>query len=111
MQVANLEIFKTLVTELEKQVTQRVINELEFSTTNHSYSFAPRNNSYASGCIINLPPFLDLNICEKVLNFVIDTFQVNIVLIIDQERLISSLHQRGFDPIHLGKSGGVVPLE
>ena len=111
IQAQNIEIFKSLVSELEKQVSRRLINELEYCTANHSYSYAPRNNTYASGCIINLPPFLDLNLCENVLNFVIDCFQINIVLIIDQERLISSLHQRSFDPIHLGKSGGVVPLE
>lgn len=108
---SNIEIFKTLVAELEKQVSQRMRNELEFCMKNHGMSFAPRNNSYASGCIINLPPFLDLNLCENVLNFVIDCFKVNYVLIIDQERLIASLRERGFDPIHLGKSGGVVPLE
>ena len=111
VQSQSIEIFKATVAELEKQVSTRLQNELDYCTSQHSYSYAPRNNTYASGCIINLPPFLDLNLCENVLNFVIDCFQVDIVLIIDQERLIASLHQRGFDPIHLGKSGGVVPLE
>lgn len=107
----NIDFFNNIVAELQKQVSLRMKNELDFCALNYSSSYAPQNNTYASGCIINLPPFLDLDLCEKVLNFVIDCFKVNLVLIIDQERLISSLGIRGFEPIHLARSGGVVTLE
>lgn len=89
----------------------RIENELDYSKENHANSYAPRNNSYASGCIINFPGFLDLNLCENIINFVIDNFKIDNVLVIDQERLVSSLHNRGLEPIRLSKSGGVVPLE
>jgi len=108
---STIELFKPLINELVAHVNQRVENELQFCQENYKESFDPRNNSYASGCIINFPPFLDLNLCESILNFVIDAFQTNFVLVIEQERLLSSLQSRGFEPIHLGKSGGVVPLE
>mmetsp|Transcript_17090 Transcript_17090/g.16967 ORF Transcript_17090/g.16967 Transcript_17090/m.16967 type:complete len:277 (+) Transcript_17090:227-1057(+) len=111
IQSHNTELFKSLLGELLSQVKTRIENELQYSKENHKDSYAPRNNAYASGCIINFPGFLDLNLCENIINFVIDKFQTDIVLVIDQERLVSSLQHRGLEPMRLGKSGGVVPLE
>ena len=69
----------------------------------------PRNNTYASGCIINLPPFLDLNLCENVLNFVIDCFQVDIVLIIDRRThcLAAPTRIRPDTPREVGRRGAL----
>lgn len=107
----NLDFFKNVVTELQKQVDLRISNEFDYCCANFSSSYAPQNNAYASGSIINLPPFHDMDIYEKILNFVIECFKVDIVLIIDQERLLSSLSEQGFKPMPLSKSGGVVSLD
>lgn len=104
-------LFKSLLSEMASAVRQRQEKELQYCKENFKDSYSPSKNMYASGCIIDFPPLLDLNMSEDIMNHIIDVFQCDLVLVIDQERLLSNLRRRGMEALQLTKSGGVVPLE
>mmetsp|Transcript_27525 Transcript_27525/g.49626 ORF Transcript_27525/g.49626 Transcript_27525/m.49626 type:complete len:418 (-) Transcript_27525:3398-4651(-) len=104
-------LFKSLITELASATLTRLSRELQYAAENFPQSYSPKVCSFASGCIIDFPPFLNLESAEDVMHHVIDKFQVDVVLVIDQERLIASLQHRGIEPISLYQLGGVVTHE
>lgn len=107
----NMELYLAQVTELAAAVKQRLANELEYAQNTTPGSFALADNAYASGCIINFPPFIDPSQGEIVLNHIIQQFETSMVFILDQDRLLEALKRRQMQAFTLSKSGGVVMID
>lgn len=54
---------------------------------------------------------MDMNMAEDILNFIIDAFQVDKILIIEHDWLSRSVQKRNIQPLPLIKLGSVVPIE
>ena len=107
----SMELYLAQVTELAAAVKERLGNELEYAKNTNPTSFALGDNAYASGCIINFPPFIDPSQGEIVLNHIIQQFETSMVFILDQDRLQEALRRRQIQPFTLSKSGGVVMID
>jgi hypothetical protein len=101
-------LFKSLISELAAATLTRLSRELQYTRETAPQSYSSKICTFASGCIIDFPPFLNLESAEDVIHHVIDKFKVDVVLVIDQKRLIASLQPRGIEPMSVSQLGGVV---